>query len=107
MRSLTASGVRTTSMPSRVASPEVGSSSPQSMRITVDLPEPFGPRKPKIAPRGIWKETESTAVNFPNLRVRLRTAMAGAAGVLIDPGGPPGRRPRTSRHAGPPRSRPW
>ena len=40
------------------------------MRIVVDLPEPFGPRKPKTLPRGeVEATTSSTAVNVPNLRV--------------------------------------
>ncbi len=40
-----------TSKPATVAFPEVGSSSPQRIRMVVDLPAPFGPRKPKISPR--------------------------------------------------------
>src|SRR5437764_1308081 len=50
--------------------PSLGSSNPQSMRITVDFPEPFGPKKPKIAPLPTLKLTWSTAVNCPNRRVR-------------------------------------
>jgi hypothetical protein len=38
---------------------------PQSIRMTVDLPDPFGPRNPKIDPRAIEKLTWSTAVNVP------------------------------------------
>ena len=37
----------------------------------MDLPEPFGPRKPNTLPRGISNETRSTAVNVPKRRVRL------------------------------------
>ena len=44
VRSCSAS--RGTGWPSTVHSPSVGRSSPHSMRIVVDLPEPFGPRKP-------------------------------------------------------------
>ena len=38
------------SWPAIVALPEVGRTSPQSIRIVVDLPAPFAPRKPKISP---------------------------------------------------------
>src|SRR5688500_11065787 len=54
------------SWPAIRAPPSVGSRMPQSMRITVDLPEPFGPRKPKIDPRATEKLTSSTAVKLPN-----------------------------------------
>ena len=46
----TASGSRATSYPATCARPEVGFSRPQSMRMVVDLPAPFGPRKPKTSP---------------------------------------------------------
>ena len=39
-----ASASRTTSMPSTVAEPDVGRSSPSSIRIVVVLPLPLGPR---------------------------------------------------------------
>ncbi len=39
------------------AVPSVGSRMPQSMRMTVDLPEPFGPRKPKMEPFSTEKLT--------------------------------------------------
>ena len=51
MRRLIASGSRRTSKPSTVAVPAVGSSTPHSMRMIVDLPLPLGPSRPKIAPR--------------------------------------------------------
>src|SRR5450756_102870 len=57
--------------PNPVAVPDVGWSRPVSIRIVVDLPDPFGPRKPNTFPRGISNDTRSTAVNAPNLRVRL------------------------------------
>jgi hypothetical protein len=37
--------------------PPSGSSRPHSMRMTVDLPEPFGPGKPKMPP---WRPRTST-----------------------------------------------
>jgi hypothetical protein len=45
-------GLRGHVEPFTSASPEVGVSSPQSMRMVVDLPAPLGPRKPKISPFG-------------------------------------------------------
>ena len=45
--------------PKPVMRPAVGASRPASMRIVVDLPEPFGPRKPKTPPRGMSKLTLS------------------------------------------------
>src|SRR5664279_5350512 len=63
---------RATSRPPKpVAVPDVGSRRPVSSRIGLDLPDPFGPRKPNTFPRGISNDTRSTAVNVPNLRVRL------------------------------------
>ena len=46
MRSRTWPGCFTTSKPATEASPLVGASSVQSIRTVVDLPAPFGPRKP-------------------------------------------------------------
>src|SRR5579872_2998830 len=76
MRRLTPSGSRVTSMPPTVAVPELGASSPQSMRIVVDLPAPLLPRKPKFSPRRTSNDTLSTATKPPNRRVRPRTSMA-------------------------------
>ena len=36
--------------PPTMPSPEVGRRMPQSIRMVVDFPAPFGPRKPKISP---------------------------------------------------------
>ena len=47
--------------PSITASPEVGRSSPVSMRMVVLFPAPFGPRKPKKRPRATLKRRPSTA----------------------------------------------
>src|SRR6267142_2026342 len=55
-----------------MASPEVGSRMPHSILMTVDFPDPFGPRKPKIDPLEIEKVTRSTAVNEPKRFVRSR-----------------------------------
>ena len=42
--------------------PDVGRSSPMIMRMVVDLPAPFGPRKPVTCPAWTVKLTPSTAV---------------------------------------------
>src|SRR6185436_3005242 len=77
-RDFTASGSATTSMPATDAVPEVGCSSPQRMRIVVVLPEPFGPRIPKISPGRISKEMSSTAVILPKRRTMERTSTTGS-----------------------------
>jgi hypothetical protein len=45
------------------------------MRISVDFPEPFGPRRPKISPRGTLSVTSSSARNLPKSFVTARTSM--------------------------------
>lgn len=44
-----------------VTDPEVGASSPRIIRIVVDLPDPFGPRKPVTAPGVTSNDNPSTA----------------------------------------------
>src|SRR6185436_5091467 len=80
MRDFTASGSRTTSIPATRAVPEVGARRPQRIRMVVVLPEPFGPRIPKISPERISKETSSTAVILPNRRVTEWTSTTGSGG---------------------------
>src|ERR1700694_2533334 len=77
MLRLTSSGCLATSKPPTVARPEVGGNSPQRIRIVVDLPAPFGPRKPKISPRFTSSETLSTATKSPNRLVRRSRWTAG------------------------------
>jgi len=74
---LMASGWVRTSKPATVPEPSVGASRPQSMRMVVLFPAPFGPRKPKISPRAVSKLTWSTAVNLPKRRVSPSTRTAG------------------------------
>src|SRR5262245_58507766 len=69
MRALMLLVWRATSKPAIVPRPPLGSRMPHNMRMTVDLPEPFGPRKPKIEPLATLRLTLSTAVKCPNLRV--------------------------------------
>src|SRR5918993_5390460 len=90
MRRFTASGSLATSPPPTRAVPELGRNSPHNMRIVVDLPAPFAPRKPKISPCCTWNESESTARKLPNRRERSRTSMAamvsGTAECSLQPG---------------------
>src|SRR5215510_5134374 len=64
------------SKPATLAFPSLGARRPHSIRIVVDLPLPFEPRKPNTSPRSTRKLTWSTAVNAPNRRVRF-SAMRG------------------------------
>src|SRR5262252_1762074 len=58
------------------AVPLVGGSSVTSIRISVDLPAPFGPSSPKISPSSTVKLIPFTAVNSPNFLTILRTSIA-------------------------------
>src|SRR5438093_1315421 len=49
------------------------------MRMVVVLPEPFGPRMPKISPGRISNETPATAVSAPKRLVSSRTETAEAS----------------------------
>jgi hypothetical protein len=51
--------------PRKVAEPDDGGVSPVIIRIVVDFPAPFGPRKPVTDPGSARKETESTAMCAP------------------------------------------
>ena len=51
-----------TSLPSKLISPEVGSISLSSMRAVVVLPEPDSPTIETVLPRGIFRETSFTAM---------------------------------------------
>src|SRR5215471_11212771 len=83
MRSRTPSGSLRTSSPSTQASPPERGNKPVSILMTVVLPLPLGPRKPKISPFSTRKLTSSTAVKSPNLRTRCSAAMAAAVGFWL------------------------
>ena len=51
--------------------PEVGGMKPVIMRMVVDLPAPFGPRKPSTSPRSTVNEIASTARFGPKLFTRF------------------------------------
>ena len=54
------------SSPPRAMLPEVGSSSPATMRSVVVLPHPDGPSRAKNEPWGTTRSRSSTAVKEPN-----------------------------------------
>jgi hypothetical protein len=62
-------GIRANVDPSINALPEVGFSSPQSIRIVVDFPAPLLPRNPKTSPRVTSNDTLSTALKAPKVRL--------------------------------------
>jgi hypothetical protein len=49
--------------PKRIA-PDVGSSSLNATRPSVDLPQPDSPTSPSVVPRITWSDTPSTARSF-------------------------------------------
>ncbi len=55
------------------------------MLMVVVLPAPFGPRRPKSSPPATEKETRSTAVTSPNLRVSSSTRMSSVRAAMIPP----------------------
>src|SRR5208337_2103389 len=63
--------------------PDVGVIIPQSMRIVVDLPEPFAPRKPKISPFFTENVILLTATNAPNFFSRSVTEIESEAECVI------------------------
>src|SRR5437667_1083321 len=78
----TSSASRTMSKPLTRAVPAVGGSSVVSIRISVDLPAPLGPRRPKISPSPTAKLIPFTAVKSPKRLTICRTSIA----FTIDPG---------------------
>ena len=59
--------------------PLVGSSKPASMRISVVLPQPEGPRRQKNSPRKMSRERSSTATASPKRFVTRSKRMSGTA----------------------------
>src|SRR4051812_27284831 len=89
IRSLIRSASVATSKPTTVALPPVGSRIPQSMRMVVDLPAPFGPRTPKISPRSTVSETSRTATRRPKVRDRFSALTMGSALIVCSGLRPP------------------
>src|SRR5246127_3419268 len=107
----------TTSCPATLAVPEVGSARVHRILIVVDLPAPFGPRKPKVSPAATSKSMPRTASISPYLLVSALTEIAGVTPASPPPlprhltrgygTAPGGCQPGSCRPAGPgPRSPP-
>src|SRR6185295_2690117 len=80
MRRFASSGDSATSKPPTATLPSVGGMKPVIMRMVVDLPAPFGPRKPRTSPRSTLNEMPSTARLVPKAFTRFSIR-------IIDPGG--------------------
>ena len=73
----TAADPETTSCPPTVAVPAVGRNSVVSILTTVDLPAPFGPRKPNTSPGATERSIPSTAITSPKVRTSPSASTAG------------------------------
>ena len=73
MSFLAGMGFSAMSNPPTVTVPLVGGRKPVSIRMVVDLPAPFGPRKPSTSPRSTAKVIPSTARFVPNILVKFST----------------------------------
>src|SRR5580765_5941119 len=69
------------SSPASTTSPRSGSSSPATMRSTVLLPQPDGPRSERNSPGAASSETSSTATTRPKVFRSRRTARDGSAAL--------------------------
>src|SRR5215472_16820793 len=79
-----------------MASPPLGRTRPSSSLTAVDLPAPFGPRKPKTSPRSTVIDRPASATVR---RYRLRSSiawMAGDRGACAQAPGSPLTRPDTA-----------
>src|SRR5262245_49094771 len=76
-----ASGSFATSRPSTSALPVANGISPQSARMSVVFPDPFGPSSPNTSPRSTANDTSLTAVKSPNLM--LAFSMESAAAISL------------------------
>src|SRR5438874_1866440 len=92
------------SSPASTTSPASGSTSPATMRSTVLLPQPDGPRRERNSPGAASRETSSTATTAPNDLRSRRTLSAGAAPLTAGDALAPRR--RSTRDLAPPALRP-
>src|SRR5690349_9471307 len=74
---------RVISSPDRMICPPSGSTRPATIRRSVLLPQPDGPRRDRNSPGAASSETSSTATTAPNDLRSRRTVRAGAA--LLNP----------------------
>src|SRR6202012_5352764 len=75
----------TTSYPATLAVPELGSARVHRILMVVDLPAPFGPRKPKVSPAATSKLIPRTASISPYFLVSSLTEIAGVPFVCPPP----------------------
>ena len=87
-RAIRCGGQPATSTPSTRTDPPSGRSTPRIDFITVDLPDPFGPIRPRISPAWIEKLTSLTAASPPNLLKRPSTSSLAAAALMSPPARP-------------------
>src|SRR5215472_2017591 len=92
--SRTRSGSRATSKPATRPWPDVGRISVVSIRLSVVLPAPLGPSRPKSSPRRTSKLTRSTAVNSPKRLVSSRAWIAADDDSIVEREGDLGRHAR-------------
>ncbi len=83
MRRFTISGSRPTSNPATVPRPLVGLRMPESMRMSVDFPAPFAPRRPMISPGGTANVTSATARKEPKVLESLSAVRAYSAAAAF------------------------
>src|SRR6266436_9400481 len=76
------------SKPPTLTVPEVGGMNPVIIRIEVDFPAPFGPRKPSTSPRSTENDTPSTARFGPNVFTKFSTLIMRFIQIPIGVGGP-------------------
>src|SRR5882672_1092820 len=81
-------GCSTISKPPTLTVPSVGGMKPVIIRMVVDLPAPFGPRKPKTSPRSIENEIPSTARLAPKAFAKLLTFIIVSASFLHEANSP-------------------
>ena len=70
-------------VPEMSASPMFGASRPVSILTVVDLPEPLGPRKPKIVPLAICRLRSLTATSRPNFFVKFLVSISNISVLMI------------------------
>src|SRR5215831_12549362 len=85
MHFFAAMGAVATSCPQTIAVPAVGATKPVIIFIFVELPAPFGPRKPRTSPCGTVKETSSTATSGPKDLTRRRISSIPARPPMVAP----------------------
>ena len=83
MLALASIGLTLISLPDIFIVPLVGVKKPVIIFIEVDLPAPFGPRKPKTSPLFTESEILSTAFIEPNDFVSPITSTSVSANVIL------------------------